>query len=137
MDSLSQPSASPTNDNSAQPIEPMPAQRVSTFDLVARFVLFGLLMGARGYRRFEWKCNALNAPSRRSALRFGFSYEGLFRRAVIIKGRSRDTTWYAMIGEDWPRLKRAYETWLDAANFDAGGRQRQSLSALTKAALAS
>ena len=88
-----------------------------------------------GYRRYEWKCNALNAPSRASALRLGFSYEGLFRRAVIIKGRTRDTTWYAMISEEWPRLKKAYDAWLDPANFDAHGVQRQSLSSLTKAAI--
>jgi RimJ/RimL family protein N-acetyltransferase len=89
-----------------------------------------------GYRRYEWKCNALNAPSRAAALRFGFTFEGHFRRAAIAKGRSRDTTWYAMIGEEWPRLKAAYDAWLDPANFDANGRQRQSLSAMTKAALA-
>ncbi len=98
--------------------------------LFAQYVFDGL-----GYRRFEWKCNALNAPSRVSALRFGFSYEGLFRRAVIIKGRTRDTAWYAMIDEEWPRLKAAYEAWLDPKNFDEHGQQRTALSALTKAAL--
>jgi len=88
-----------------------------------------------GYRRFEWKCDALNAPSRRAAVRFGFTYEGHFRRAVIVKGRTRDTTWFAMVDEDWPKLKTAYERWLDPSSFDAEGRQRVSLATLTAAAL--
>ena len=90
-----------------------------------------------GYRRYEWKCNALNLPSRRAAERFGFTYEGLFRRATIVRGRSRDTTWFAMIEEEWPGLKAAYESWLDRANFDAEGRQRTSLAELTATALQS
>ncbi|MFQ5564814.1 MAG: GNAT family N-acetyltransferase [Paracoccaceae bacterium] len=85
-----------------------------------------------GYRRYEWKCDALNAASRRAALRLGLSYEGVFRQATIYKGRNRDTAWYAAIDAEWPRLKAAFETWLDPANFDAEGRQRQSLSALTR-----
>jgi RimJ/RimL family protein N-acetyltransferase len=89
-----------------------------------------------GYRRYEWKCDALNAPSRRAAERFGFTYEGHFRRAVINKGRSRDTTWFAMIDEEWPALKAAYERWLDPANFDAAGVQQVSLASLTATALA-
>ncbi len=88
-----------------------------------------------GYRRYEWKCDALNAPSRRAAERFGFTYEGHFRRAVINKGRTRDTTWYAMIDDEWPRMKAAYERWLAPANFDADGQQTQSLGSLTAAAL--
>ena len=103
----------------------------------ANFLFAKYAFDTLGYRRYEWKCNALNASSRSAALRFGFSFEGIFRRATIAKGRSRDTAWYAMISEDWPRLKAAYETWLDPENFDARGHQRQSLSALTKAALAS
>ncbi|MGE3918713.1 MAG: GNAT family N-acetyltransferase [Hyphomicrobiaceae bacterium] len=98
--------------------------------LFARYVLDDL-----GYRRFEWKCDALNAPSRRAAERFGFTYEGHFRRAVIVKGRTRDTTWFAMVDDDWPALKAAYERWLDPANFDGEGRQKESLGALTAAAL--
>jgi hypothetical protein len=82
-----------------------------------------------GYRRFEWKCNNLNEPSKRAALRFGFSYEGLFRQHMIVKGASRDTAWFAMIDRDWPALKAAYEAWLDPANFDAEGRQRMRLAA--------
>ena len=89
-----------------------------------------------GYRRYEWKCNALNAPSRTAAERFGFSYEGHFRRAVVIKGRTRDTSWYSMLAEEWPRLRNAYEAWLSPANFDADGKQKTSLSHLTKSALA-
>lgn len=83
-----------------------------------------------GYRRYEWKCNALNAPSRRAAERYGFHPEGLFRQHMIVKGRSRDTAWYAMLDGEWPARKRAFERWLDPANFDASGRQRVSLSAL-------
>ena len=89
-----------------------------------------------GFRRYEWKCDSLNAPSRRAARRFGFTWEGHFRRAVIVRGRTRDTAWYAMIDEEWPALKAAYERWLDPANFDADGRQRTRLSELTAAALA-
>lgn len=84
-----------------------------------------------GYRRFEWKCNALNAPSRRSAMRFGLSYEGVFRQATVVKGRNRDTAWYAAIDTEFAALRSAYETWLDPANFDADGLQRQRLSDLT------
>ena len=89
-----------------------------------------------GYRRYEWKCDALNAPSRRAALRFGFTYEGHFRRAVIVRGRTRDTAWYAMIDEEWPALEAAYERWLAPDNFDADGKQKTRLSELTAAALA-
>lgn len=98
--------------------------------LFARYVFEQL-----GYRRYEWKCDALNAPSRAAALRFGFTYEGHFRRAAITKGRTRDTTWFGMIDSEWPALKAAYKRWLDPANFDAAGRQRTRLSALTAAAL--
>ena len=84
-----------------------------------------------GYRRYEWKCNALNAPSRTAALRLGFSYEGIFRQATVVRGRNRDTAWYAAIDAEWPALEAAYRTWLSPENFDAGGRQRRSLAALT------
>ena len=89
-----------------------------------------------GYRRYEWKCDALNAPSRRAALRFGFTYEGHFRRAVIIRGRNRDTAWFSIVDDDWTALKAAYERWLAPENFDAQGRQKTRLSELTAAALA-
>ncbi len=86
---------------------------------------------SNGYRRYEWKCDALNLPSRRAAQRLGFSYEGVFRQATIVRGRNRDTAWFAVIDKDWPALKAAFLTWLSPANFDASGQQRQSLSALT------
>lgn len=85
-----------------------------------------------GYRRYEWKCNALNMGSRRAAERLGFSYEGIFRQAAISKGRNRDTAWYASIDSEWPALKSAFSTWLAPENFDAEGRQKESLSDLTR-----
>lgn len=91
---------------------------------------------ALGYRRYEWKCDALNAPSRAAAQRLGFSYEGLFRQAVVYKGRSRDTAWYSIIDAEWPELHRAYQRWLDPSNFDANGAQRNRLSELTAPLLA-
>ena len=84
-----------------------------------------------GYRRYEWKCDALNAPSRAAAERFGFSYEGVFRQATVVKGRNRDTAWYAAIDREWPALSAAFDAWLAPGNFDASGRQRSSLRALT------
>lgn len=85
---------------------------------------------AAGYRRVEWKCDDLNAPSRRAATRFGFAYEGTFRNHMICKGRNRDTAWYAITAEDWPAIKARHDAWLAPENFDADGRQRKSLSAL-------
>ncbi|WP_375174856.1 GNAT family N-acetyltransferase [Pseudooceanicola sp.] len=85
-----------------------------------------------GYRRYEWKCDALNRPSRRAAQRFGFSYEGIFRQATVVKGRNRDTAWFAVIDSDWPALKEAYEVWLSPENFDGDGRQKESLADLTR-----
>ena len=81
-----------------------------------------------GYRRYEWKCNSLNAPSRHAALRLGFKFEGIFRKHMIIKGRNRDTAWYSMTDEEWPGRKIAFEKWLHPSNFDANGRQLRSLS---------
>jgi RimJ/RimL family protein N-acetyltransferase len=82
------------------------------------------------YRRYEWKCDALNMPSRRAALRLGFTYEGLFRQHMIVKRRNRDTAWYSMLDWEWPARKRALEQWLDPANFDPSGKQRISLAEL-------
>jgi RimJ/RimL family protein N-acetyltransferase len=80
-----------------------------------------------GYRRYEWKCDALNAPSRAAAERFGFTYEGIFRQATVVKGRNRDTAWYAAIDGEWPRLRAMFEAWLAPENFDASGQQRRRL----------
>ena len=80
-----------------------------------------------GYRRFEWKCNAANAPSRRAAERFGFVYEGTFRQHMIVRGENRDTAWFAMLDGDWPRLRTEYERWLDPSNFEADGTQKSKL----------
>jgi RimJ/RimL family protein N-acetyltransferase len=84
-----------------------------------------------GYRRYEWKCNALNAASRKAAQRLGLSFEGVFRQAAVVKGRNRDTAWYAAIDKEWPDLDKAFRQWLAPANFDADGQQRTSLSLLT------
>ncbi len=83
-----------------------------------------------GYRRYEWKCDALNAPSRVAAERFGFSYEGIFRQATIYKGRSRDTAWYSVLDSEFPAIEAAYRAWLAPDNFDAEGRQRRRLADL-------
>jgi len=83
-----------------------------------------------GYRRLEWKCNALNEASMRAARRFGFTYEGTFRQHMVVKGRNRDTAWFAMLDHEWPRVRGAFERWLAPENFDAAGRQRTSLAAL-------
>jgi RimJ/RimL family protein N-acetyltransferase len=86
-----------------------------------------------GYRRFEWKCDSFNAPSRRAAARFGFTYEGLFRQAIVYRQRSRDTTWFSIIDAEWPARKAAFEAWLAPDNFDAAGLQRRPLSAFMPA----
>ncbi|HEX7084975.1 MAG TPA: GNAT family protein [Vicinamibacterales bacterium] len=86
-----------------------------------------------GYRRVEWKCDSLNAASRRAAERFGFTCEGVFRQAMVYKGRSRDTAWYAIIDREWPALRAAFEAWLGPENFDGEGRQRRRLAAFRKA----
>ncbi len=85
-----------------------------------------------GYRRLEWKCNALNEASRRAAERFGFTFEGVFRQHMVVKGRSRDTAWYAIVDGDWPAVRAAFEAWLAPENFDAAGRQRRSLEELRR-----
>jgi RimJ/RimL family protein N-acetyltransferase len=87
--------------------------------LLARYVFDEL-----GYRRYEWKCNALNEPSRRAALRLGFSFEGIFRQHMIIKGRNRDTAWFSMLDAEWPARKREFERWLNESNFDSAGSQK-------------
>ncbi|MCH2075707.1 MAG: GNAT family N-acetyltransferase [Rhodobacteraceae bacterium] len=86
---------------------------------------------AHGYRRYEWKCDARNLPSRRAAQRLGFSYEGIFRQHMVVKGKNRDTAWFAITDKDWPRLNEAYEAWLSPTNFDERDHQKTSLSTLT------
>ena len=94
----------------------------------AVYLLAKYIFDELGYRRFEWKCNDLNAPSRRAALRLGFTFEGVFRQHMIVKGRNRDTAWYSMLDTEWPARKAAFEAWLDPANFDSSGRQIASLA---------
>jgi RimJ/RimL family protein N-acetyltransferase len=94
--------------------------------LMARHVFEDL-----GYRRYEWKCNAANAPSRRAALRLGFTFEGIFRQHMIVKCQNRDTAWFSMLDSEWPARKAAFEAWLDPANFDDAGKQRKSLVQLS------
>jgi RimJ/RimL family protein N-acetyltransferase len=99
----------------------------------AMYLLMRHAFDQLGYRRYEWKCNALNAPSRRAALRLGFRFEGLFRNHQVVKGHNRDTAWFSIIDSEWPALRVAFEAWLAATNFDADGRQRASLAALIAA----
>jgi RimJ/RimL family protein N-acetyltransferase len=99
----------------------------------AMFLMMARVFDELGYRRYEWKCDSLNAPSRAAALRLGFQYEGLFRQAIVYKGRNRDTCWFSIIDSEWPRLKRAYERWLAPDNFNDEGKQRHSLGELIKA----
>src|SRR5229473_374530 len=94
----------------------------------AMYLMMRRVFDELGYRRYEWKCDALNAPSRAAAARLGFRFEGIFRQAVVYKGRSRDTAWFSIIDGEWPTLKTAFERWLDPANFDESGRQRRRLS---------
>jgi RimJ/RimL family protein N-acetyltransferase len=98
----------------------------------ALYVLMRHAFEELGYRRLEWKCDSLNAASRSAALRLGFTFEGVFRQHMIVKGRNRDTAWYAILDEEWPRLRNAYKAWLSEENFDAAGRQRAPLSAFVK-----
>ncbi|MCU0901532.1 MAG: GNAT family N-acetyltransferase [Cypionkella sp.] len=97
----------------------------------AMVLMMGWAFGA-GYRRYEWKCNALNLPSRRAAQRLGFSFEGIFRNHMVVKGRNRDTAWFSVIDSEWPALQEAFKAWLSAANFDETGQQRERLSDLSR-----
>jgi RimJ/RimL family protein N-acetyltransferase len=96
----------------------------------AMFLMAQYVFEELGYRRYEWKCNALNQPSRSAAERLGFTFEGIFRQHMVIKGQNRDTAWYSMLDGEWPERKQAFEAWLAAENFDADGRQKQKLGAL-------
>ena len=94
----------------------------------AQYLLMRYVFDELGYRRYEWKCNALNAPSRRAAVRFGFTFEGIFRQHMIVRGRNRDTAWYSMLDGDWPLVNAAFQSWLAPENFDLDGRQRSPLA---------
>lgn len=96
----------------------------------AIFLLARYAFDTLGYRRLEWKCDALNAPSRRAALRFGFSFEGVFAQHMVVKGRNRDTAWFALLDGQWPQARGAFERWLAEENFDADGVQRATLAEL-------
>ena len=110
-----------------------PALQRSALATEAQYLLARFCFEMLGYRRYEWKCDALNAASQRAALRLGFAFEGIFRNHMIVKGHSRDTAWFAMTDADWPARKAAFERWLDPENFDAEGRQKVRLSELNKA----
>lgn len=109
-----------------------PALQRTPLTTEAQYLLARYAFETLGYRRYEWKCDSLNAPSRRAAERFGFTYEGLFRQHMIIKGRSRDTAWYSILDSEWPARKATFERWLAPENFDSNGRQKVSLSSLNR-----
>lgn len=111
-----------------------PALQKTTVATEAMVLMMTRVFDELGYRRYEWKCNALNEPSRRAALRLGFSYEGTFRQAAVVRGRNRDTAWYSITDREWPDLKSAFGRWLAPENFTDAGRQLLSLSSLTSQA---
>lgn len=105
-----------------------PALQRQALATEAQYLLARYVFETLGNRRYEWKCDALNTPSRRAAERLGFAFEGVFRQHMIVKGRNRDTAWYAMLDGEWPARKRAFERWLAPGNFDAGGAQKARLA---------
>jgi RimJ/RimL family protein N-acetyltransferase len=109
-----------------------PRLQQTTLATEAMYLMARHIFDDLGYRRYEWKCNALNAPSRRAALRFGFTFEGIFRQHMIVKGRNRDTAWFSMLDSEWPARKANFERWLDPSNFGADGRQKVALSTLNE-----
>jgi RimJ/RimL family protein N-acetyltransferase len=110
-----------------------PSLQRTTAATEAMYLMAGHIFEHLGYRRYEWKCNAENLPSRRAALRLGFTFEGIFRQHMVVKDLNRDTAWFSMLDSEWPARKQAFETWLAPANFLGNGRQRQSLSHLMAA----
>ena len=105
-----------------------PALQRTTAATEAMYLMARHIFDNLGYRRYEWKCNAENAPSRRAAQRLGFTFEGIFRQHMVVKDRNRDTAWFAMLDHEWPARKRAFEAWLDPANFDNENSQYKSLA---------
>lgn len=110
-----------------------PAMQRTALATEAMYLMMKEVFEVFGYRRYEWKCDSLNAPSRRAAERLGFVYDGLFEQAIIYKGRNRDTAWYSIMDHRWPKLATAYEAWLAPANFNAEGNQIERLSVLIEA----
>ncbi len=104
-----------------------PALQKTPMATEAMYLMMKRALGELGYRRYEWKCDALNAPSRRAAARLGFQYDGLFKQAQVYKGRNRDTAWFSILDQDWPRLQTGFKAWLDPSNFDAAGKQKTAL----------
>jgi RimJ/RimL family protein N-acetyltransferase len=113
-----------------------PALQRSTAATEVIFLLADYLMTTLGYRRFEWKCDALNQRSRRAAERYGFTYEGTFRQHLVYKGRNRDTAWYSIIDSEWPAIRDAFVAWLDPSNFDDAGRQRRTVESFRNGVVA-
>ena len=105
-----------------------PAVQRTTAATEAMYLMANHVFEHLGYRRYEWKCNAENEPSRRAALRLGFTFEGTFRQHMVVKGRNRDTAWFSMLDREWPARKQTFEAWLSPANFDSEGRQRKSVT---------
>ncbi|HEY2467671.1 MAG TPA: GNAT family protein [Terracidiphilus sp.] len=108
-----------------------PSLQRTTAATEAMYLMARHIFEELGYRRYEWKCNANNAPSRRAALRYGFTFEGIFRQHMVVKGQNRDTAWFSMIDSEWPARKAAFEAWLEPVNFDANGRQIKTLTQLS------
>lgn len=109
-----------------------PAVQRSRLTTEALYLMMRHAMDDLGYRRLEWKCNALNDPSRAAARRLGFRFEGIFYKHLVVKGHNRDTAWYSILDDEWPAVRANFEEWLSPDNFDAGGRQKRSLSAMMK-----
>jgi RimJ/RimL family protein N-acetyltransferase len=115
--------------NYAPPLQRTPAATEAMYLMMQR------VFDELGYRRYEWKCDSLNGPSRAAAQRLGFHYEGMFRQATVYKARNRDTCWFSILDSEWPALRVRFERWLDPDNFDEAGRQRQSLLSTGQGAL--
>jgi RimJ/RimL family protein N-acetyltransferase len=111
-----------------------PALQRTPLGTEAMFLMMRRVFDELGYRRYEWKCNSLNAPSRAAAQRYGFRFEGIFRQADVVKGHNRDTAWFSITDGEWPAIKAGFERWLDPGNFDREGRQRVGLAELTRPA---
>ena len=111
-----------------------PAFKKTRAGTEAMYLMMRRAFDELGYRRYEWKCDSHNAPSRAAAKRYGFQFEGIFRQAIVTKGRSRDTAWFSIIDSEWPRVRAGFEAWLSAGNFDAAGRQKRSLAMLRESA---